>query len=266
MATFNKLVEASTLEEAYELNLKQNNVVLGGFMWLKQSKRHFQTAIDLSGLNLNQIDETDEVFSIGSMCTLRQLELHEGLNREFQGGIRQALGHIVGVQFRNGATVGGSVYGRFGFSDVLTCLLTLETYVELYQSGIIPLKDFIQSDKKNDILMGILIKRDQRRLAYYSQRLSHADFPIIAVGVSRRENTCRIAVGARPMGAALLDNVAMTMTPKTEREEVTALGEWASNQFGYGSNQRGSADYRKQLAAVYIKRGLMDLLEESGED
>ena len=39
--------------------------------------------------------------------------------------MREAVRHIVGVQFRNCATVGGSVYGRFGFSDVLTLLLAL---------------------------------------------------------------------------------------------------------------------------------------------
>ena len=43
---------------------------------------------------------------------------------------------------RNCATVGGSVYARFGFSDILTCLLALDAYVELYHGGMVPIKEF----------------------------------------------------------------------------------------------------------------------------
>ena len=43
---------------------------------------------------------------------------------------KESLCHIVGVQFRNCATVGGSIYGRYGFSDVLTMFLGMDTWVE----------------------------------------------------------------------------------------------------------------------------------------
>ena len=36
--------------------------------------------------------------------------------------------------------MGGSVWGRFGFSDVLTLLLSIDTSVELYKGGIVPLE------------------------------------------------------------------------------------------------------------------------------
>ena len=54
------------------------------------------------------------------MVTLRDLELDPGLNSYTDGAARESVRHIVGVQFRNLATVGGSIYGRYGFSDVLT--------------------------------------------------------------------------------------------------------------------------------------------------
>lgn len=44
------------------------------------------------------------------------------------GAVRESLRHIVGVQFRNLATVGGSIFGRFGFSDVLTMFLALDSW------------------------------------------------------------------------------------------------------------------------------------------
>ena len=114
------MIKAESLQQAYELNQKKSNRLLGGMLWMKMSSAQIQTAIDLSGLMLDQIEETDEEFRIGCMVTLRQIELHQGLNDWFQEMLRDSVKDIVGVQFRNLATVGGSIFGRFGFSDVLT--------------------------------------------------------------------------------------------------------------------------------------------------
>ena len=129
-------IRAGSLEEAYELNQKRSACILGGMLWTKMGERQVQTAIDLSGLGLDQIEESEEEFSIGCMVTLRQMEEHEGLNVYTDGAARECVRSIVGVQFRNLATVGGSIFGRFGFSDVLTLFLALDTEVELVHAAI----------------------------------------------------------------------------------------------------------------------------------
>jgi len=100
--------------------------VLGGMIWLKMENINVGTAIDLSGLGLDTIEETEGSFSIGAMVTLRQLEEHAGLAAYTHGAVKEALRHIVGVQLRNLATVGGSIYSRFGFSDVLTLFMAMD--------------------------------------------------------------------------------------------------------------------------------------------
>ena len=135
MLTIQNYVKAKTLDEAYELNQARNSRVMGGMMWMRLGNARVKTVIDLSELELNKIEETDHVFKIGAMCTLRQLETHQGLNEYSKGNIAKALSPIVGVQFRNQATVGGSIFGRYGFSDVLTVLLAMDTFVELYNGG-----------------------------------------------------------------------------------------------------------------------------------
>ena len=137
MLKIKEYVKAESLEQAYELNQKKTNCVIGGMLWLKMVTRNVQKAIDLSGLGLDQIEEDDEKFSIGAMVTLRQIELHEGLNTWSHGAVKESVTHIVGVQFRNLATVGGSIFGKFGFSDVLSCFLAFDSYVELHHEGII---------------------------------------------------------------------------------------------------------------------------------
>ena len=127
MLTIQNYVKAESLEQAYELNQKKSSRIIGGMLWLKMSRMRVQTAIDLSGLGLDTIEEEEDSFRIGSMVSLRQLEQHPGLAQSTDGSMRECLRHIVGVQFRNLATLGGSIFGRFGFSDVLTefmaCLL-----------------------------------------------------------------------------------------------------------------------------------------------
>ena len=102
-------VKVESLGEAYELCKKRSSLVIGGMVWMKMTNVTKRTIVDLSGLGLNGIEETEDAFSIGCMCTLRQLETHEGLNRYFGGIFKECTRHIVGVQMRNCATVGGSV-------------------------------------------------------------------------------------------------------------------------------------------------------------
>ena len=142
MITIREYVRPASLEEAWALNQKRTSRVIGGMLWLKMQNTAVGTAIDLSGLGLDTIGETPEGFAVGAMTSLRALETHAGLNEYTDGAVREALRRIVGVQFRATATIGGSVYGRFGFSDVLTLLLALNASVELYKGGIVPLARF----------------------------------------------------------------------------------------------------------------------------
>ena len=107
MMTIREYARPATLEEAWQLNQKKPNRVLGGMLWLKMEKINVGTAIDLSALGLDTIEETDTEILIGAMATLRDLETNAALNAYTAGAVREAVRHIVGVQFRNCATVGG---------------------------------------------------------------------------------------------------------------------------------------------------------------
>lgn len=253
MITINNYSKVKSLEEAYELNQKKANRIVGGMLWLRMSKGRMQTAIDLSDLGLDTIEETEEEFRIGCMCSLRALERHEGLNTYFDGALRESVRHIVGTQFRNQATVGGSIFGRFGFSDVLTCFLALDTYVELYKSGIVPLADFVNMERDRDILVRLIVKKDGRRMVYLSERMCSTDFPILACAVTLKDEKAYIAVGARPMKACLRE----VCLGDGAQEDVTA--QEVAETIAFSSNMRGSETYRKHLAKVLIKRGLLEL-------
>ena len=144
MLTIRQYVRAESLEQAYELNQKKANLILGGMHWMKMTTRSVDTAVDLSGLGLDTIVETDHTFEIGCMVTLRQLEQHPALNAWTNHAVADAVKDIVGVQFRNTATVGGSIFGRYGFSDVLTVFLALNATVVCHHAGEISLEQYAQ--------------------------------------------------------------------------------------------------------------------------
>lgn len=244
MLRIKEYVKAASLEEAYELNQKRSNRVLGGMLWMRMSDVQVQKAIDLSGLGLDTIEETDTEFIIGAMVTLRELELHSALNDYFENAIRDAVQDIVGVQFRNLATVGGSVFGRFGFSDVLTVLLSLHTSVELYKGGIVPLEEFAQMKRDNDILVNVRIAKTPGHFAYLTHRNTKTDFPVLAVSASKTGEEILVAVGARPMKAELFG--AGDLSEESAKKLAA--------QVKTDSNMRASAKFRLHLAEVLITR------------
>ena len=155
MLKIKSYVKVNSIAEANQLNQKKSACVLGGMIWLKMGNRNVSTAIDLSGLGLDTFQELEDEYVIGCMIILRDLEMDKSLNTFTQGAIRESLRHIVGVQFRNCTTVGGSIFGRYGFSDVLSMFLAMDTWVDSYQAGRIPLAEFVKM-KKTEISCSLL--------------------------------------------------------------------------------------------------------------
>ena len=258
MMTIREYKRAESLEEAWQLNQKKPNRILGGMIWLKMETINVGTAIDLSGLGLDTIEENEEGFSIGAMVTLRQLEQHPGLAAYTHGAMREAVRHIVGVQLRNLATVGGSIYSRFGFSDVLTMFLAMDCDVELYKGGILPLQEYAQRPYDRDILVRLIVKKTPMQLYYQSVRNSQTDIPVLTCAAARMETgDYRIVIGARPLRAVRFE---LPAEPALAAEQLAAqFAEGVKAQIVTGSNMRGSAEYRRHLAGVLTKRAVLEL-------
>ena len=249
MLKFGTYVRVGNAAEAYELLQKnRNNKIIGGGIWMRLGARRVATAIDLSACGLDQIEETDDEFRIGSVVTLHRLERHEALNAMVHNVFEFALHDIVGVQLRNTATVGGSIYGRFGFSDVLCSLLALDTYVELTGAGRVPLAEFVHMGYTRDVIERIVVKKHDYRASYEAVRKNATDFPSLNVTAAWWNGVWHVAVGARPLPAELLAGEACGLTAEYPSEaELRALVERVRG-LSYGSNLWGSAAYRRQIA------------------
>lgn len=259
MLSISQYVKAESLEQAYELNQKKNNVILGGMHWIKFMKRNIGTAIDLSDLGLDTIEETKDCFKIGAMVTLRQIEIHEGLNQLSNQAIRDSVKQIVGVQFRNMATVGGSIFGRYGFSDVLTIFLALDAKVELFHRGIISLEEFSMLPQDNDIVVNLIVTKEQTKAIYLAHRNTQTDLPVLTCAVSKKGGNYRVVIGARPKRAVCFLDTEHILEQGINEESAAAFGKFIADQIETGSNIRGSKEYRSILAGVLTKRGLLGI-------
>lgn len=277
MFYYNQYVRAQSLDEAYELYQKKPNFVLGGMLWLKMKNKTLGTAIDLCDLGLDQIDEDENEFRIGAYATLRQIETHEALNAYTHGAIAESVRHIVGVQFRNVATVGGSIWGRFGFSDVMTIFRALGAKVQLHKAGIMDLDEFAALPRTTrDVLVSVIVPKNAKGIVYLSQRNQSTDFPVLTCAVANRSGRYVAVIGASPYmaepvwdedgildgitGAETDGNAALTENSENN-EKIEKFAGYVADHIRFGSNIRAGAEYREMICKVLTRRAVKQSLE-----
>ena len=277
MFYYNQYVRAQSLDEAYELYQKKPNFVLGGMLWLKMKNKTLGTAIDLCDLGLDQIDEDENEFRIGAYATLRQIETHEALNAYTHGAIAESVRHIVGVQFRNVATVGGSIWGRFGFSDVMTIFRALGAKVQLHKAGIMDLDEFAALPRTTrDVLVSVIVPKNAKGIVYLSQRNQSTDFPVLTCAVANRSGRYVAVIGASPYMAepvwdenGILDGITCAetagnkaLTENSENnEKIEKFAGYVADHIRFGSNIRAGAEYREMICKVLTRRAVTQSLE-----
>lgn len=254
------------LEEAYQLLQEKDAGIIAGGAWLKLLPKTLTQGIDLSGLKLDTINETEENYTIGSMVTLRQIETHTSLGTYMNGVLQEAISHIMGVPIRNIATIGGTVAGRFGFSDLLTPLLALKANLIFYKKGQVTLESYLkEASKEKDILLQIIIKKEYGKAHYTTVKKTANDFPIVNVSVTKIGTHFRVAVGARPSAAVLaIKTMAYLNENNTLSEDIIEkAAKIAVEEISFGSNARGSKAYRTQLCKVLVERGIKEVAYEN---
>lgn len=252
----------ATLEEAYEvLTAKKSNTILGGCAFLRMGSKKIAVAVDLAKLGLDFINESDDNIEIGAMTTFRNIETSPVLAKYFNGVLPQAVSHIVGVQLRNSVTVGATVYSRYGFSDFITALLSLDADVVLYKGGQVSLETFLENGAKKDILVKVIIPKTDRKAAFQTMRNSRSDYAVLNAAVSNKENDWKVVVGARPQRAKIARAASHYLAEsQLTKEDIEYAAELAANELTFGSNIRGSGEYREAICKVLVKRAIMEVL------
>ncbi|OZV11095.1 FAD-binding protein [Tissierella sp. P1] len=253
MITIKEYVAPVSLEEAYKILMSgKTNLILGGFGFIKMGSRAVNKAIDLCNLSLDYITETTDEILIGAETSLRTLEINEIIRNYCGGAISEGVSNIVGVQFRNMAKVGASVFSRYGFSDLLPSLLVLDAKVRLYKGGIMDLEEFLEKDFERDILVEVILPKKKGMAVYDCIRKSTGDFPIINGAIFRGEDgQYKIAIGSRPQRAKLAVKAAKALE---DGENIETVVDIIPEELHFGTNVRGSKEYREDMSKALVSR------------
>ena len=265
MFSFSKYFLAQSLDEAYvELIKNKKNIILGGTSYLRMGNTNWNTAIDISNLNLRYISENDSYISLGAMTTFRDLEINPLLKTYFGEIFNTALKDIIGVQFRSNVTVGATVFSKYGFSDLIPALLALNAKVKLFNFGEISLENFLEEQNiRKDILVEILIPKVKLQTSFKCVRKSKTDYSILNMAVSySKEKGITIAVGSRPTKALLAKNTMSLINSFSNLENsLTDAMKTISNEIIVDSNMRGSKSYRELLLAALLRKTIQEVLQ-----
>ena len=258
-------VRASDLEEAYRLlQMRNNNRIIGGCTFLKRTGLRIGTAVDLSGCGLDYIQEKDGYITVGAMTSLREIETSERLKYWYGDALSQATEHLIGVQLRNSITIGGHVASRYGFSDIIPTLLSLNAVLRFYHRGTITLEEYMElSRPQKDILIELLLPEVETKVCVKMMRKSYGDYSVFCLSCARAKEQWTIAAGALPSHARLAKKTMETMNHGTVRKSDAArLAESVTDEFVFGTNYRGSAEYRRELCRVFAKRSIEELADD----
>jgi probable selenate reductase FAD-binding subunit len=237
-------------------------VVLGGCGYLRLGSRKIATAVDLSKLGLDTITETGHSLEIGAMVSLRTLETDPYVNVFASGVLVRAVENIVGIQLRSCVTLGGSVAGRYPFSDPITALLALDAELVFQGAGRISLQDYLAGKGLRDILVKIILPKDERVAAFTSMRKSTTDYAVLNCAVARVGEDYRVIVGSRPSRAIRVEAAEKHLAANgLTRETAEQAGLLAAENLSFGDNPRGSGEYRRKICPVLVKRALIEVLD-----
>ncbi|MEG2338137.1 MAG: FAD binding domain-containing protein [Clostridium sp.] len=250
---FKNYLIPSSLEMAHEGLINGGKIIAGG-AFSHTSKANVDLLVDISKLNLKYINEGDDFIEIGAMTTLSEIQENKLLNSRFNNIFEKCFSKILGIQIRNVATIGGSICGRYGFSDVITTLLPLNPILKFYNYGEITLNEYLSLNIREDILEKIIIK-GSGKAAFSCIRNSQGSFSTLNCSIAIINNKVNIAVGSRPQVAKMV-SVDYRDNIKEVQESILR----SIREIELSSNKTATKAYRERVVNALVERCLKEVI------
>ena len=262
-------------------------LMAGGTALVLQMKQRFAQPAHIIGLRpltstagLNEIAETPDGLRIGALTTLRRLQDHP-LLRARNPLLTQAAARVATRRIRSMATIGGALANGDPNQDIPPALIALDASVELTSPNgarAIPVAslflDYYETAiAPDEILTAVLTPTPPAgaRAAYlkFLPRTAddYATVSAAAVIIPGPNNECRdvrivlAAAGPIPIRARAAENLLLgqELTP----DAIRAAADTVPDIVDPLDDLRGSADYKREMAAVFTRRALTQALESS---
>jgi carbon-monoxide dehydrogenase medium subunit len=247
MAPF-ELLQPATLGEALSLLDEADARPFGGgtalMLMMKAGVLRPRRLVSLRNLKLDRI-EANGSLRVGAMTTLRSLEKSKVV-RDGWPVISRALRSLSNVRVRNVATVGGALAHADPHMDLPPLLAALGAQVTIEGKRgrrTMPVEDlyagYLETTLRNELITHVEIPAMGKRRAAYLKCTTRSadDWPAVGVAV------------------ALGDEERIFVSAATDRP-VRISNEKEINGLRIEGDLHGSADYKKQLLKVYLRRAI----------
>ncbi len=253
MFRFDEIVTPKSLPEAAKLMADSGSTAVAGGLFLRFAKTKCRKAVDLSALGLDFVKKNGAEIEIGATTPLRKVELETA--KMFGGALSKAASLILGVQFRNLATIGGAVMSGSGYSNIITVLVALDAQLVFASGKKVALTEFLAGERGNELLEKIVVKNDFDGVSFQLLQHTTLDIAVLNVAVAKKGKDIAISVGARPQVAV---RAVVAEKAFAEGKDATEVASMAIEQIKFGKDIRGSVEYRKALAQGLIERAITE--------
>ncbi|MDZ4698655.1 MAG: FAD binding domain-containing protein [Rhodothermales bacterium] len=207
----------------------------------------------------------DGELRIGPMTTHRAMELSPDVRRGWPA-LARAFGEVASPRVRNQATVGGVLADADYASDPPAMFLAMGARAVLRgPKGVreVPIENFILGYYEtalapDELLVEVRVPGGVEAGVYRKFRTrSSEDRPCVSVAAVRRGGELRLAVGAATSTPQYFPDLCAAVGSGTRR--AREIGEEYASRIEPISDSRGSAEYRRRVIAVEVRRALEEL-------
>ena len=280
------LAEPESVAEAVEILSRQEGdtrIIAGGTALVPTMRLGLVTPDRIVSLHripgLSEIRGHKGALEIGAMASLAGLARHGALRAGWPL-LAQAAGRVATPAIRSTATLGGNLCYAEAASDPAPALLCLDSQVRVADSvgeRVVPIAEFFTgfyetAIASGEVLIGVKVPAappDARSGYVKFGPRSAEDKPLIGVAAllvldaSKRVGEIRIALGGAaptPMRARVAE--AAVRAQELSDHAIRASADAAAAEAEPLSDLMGSADYRREMIRVWVRRLLTALRED----
>ncbi len=263
-----EFIRPHSLTEAFSLLEGKGARIVAGGIDVVLFPTGAERLIDITVLPLAGIERRNDGISIGATTTMTEL-LESHLIEEYLGGVICEMLHKVASPLqRNLATIGGSLMIAHPWSDLIPVFLVLGAKIAYFdgEEHEVPIERFYAENvhRRKIILTRVSFPERRQGTASSFIKFSRTAFDIALLNcaalvetVDGRCTAAGIAVGGTPARAELLTQTAEILTGQPLSDETIAqVARAARDEAEVGDDMRASADYRRELVEVGVKRAL----------
>jgi CO/xanthine dehydrogenase FAD-binding subunit len=235
-----------------------------------------RVVIDLNRISeLSFMEMRGDMLCIGAGTRLTEI-LQSKLIQEKAGILVEAIRVLASPGIRNRATIGGNLCNASPTGDTAPPLLALDASVKLEGPGgerVVPLSQFFTGHWEtvrsvDEVMTEVTIPRKKGRYAFlkigkrkgFTQSI--VSVAVFANIVDGRFEDVRVSLGAVAETPIINKKTeALLKGAKITQDNIERASEAVKAELEPPSNIRASAEYRKEMASLLVKRALSNLVQ-----